>query len=158
MSKKIIAAALLVLAVTVLFAACKKDEYVLSHTVPAETGVINVFEDKDGNEFVTNTDGDLIPVTTDKDGFLDDVEDLITATTDPSKKPSKKPVINENSTAPKTSTTTTTTTTSPSSTTTTTEPSSADDDTSTTETTTESTTKKKPVIVNGDSIDWNDIV
>lgn len=156
MSKKIIAAALLVLAVTVLFAACKKDEYVLSHTVPAETGVINVFEDKDGNEFVTNTDGDLIPVTTDKDGFLDDVEDLITATTDPSKKPSKKPVINENSTAPKTSTTTTTT--SPSSTTTTTEPSSADDDTSTTETTTESTTKKKPVIVNGDSIDWNDIV
>ena len=146
MSKKIIAAALLVLAVTVLFAACKKDEYVLSHTVPAETGVINVFEDKDGNEFVTNTDGDLIPVTTDKDGFLDDVEDLITATTDPSKKPSKKPVINENSTAPKTSTTTTT------------EPSSADDDTSTTETTTESTTKKKPVIVNGDSIDWNDIV
>ena len=154
MSKKIIATALLVLAVTVLFAACKKDEYVLSHTVPAETGVINVFEDKDGNEFVTNTDGDLIPVTTDKDGFLDDVEDLITATTDPSKKPSKKPVINENSTAPKTSTTTT----SPSSTTTTTEPSSADDDTSTTETTTESTTKKKPVIVNGDSIDWNDIV
>ena len=156
MSKKIIAAALLVLAVTVLFAACKKDEYVLSHTVPAETGVINVFEDKDGNEFVTNTDGDLIPVTTDKDGFLDDVEDLIPATTDPSKKPSKKPVINENSTAPKTSTTTTTT--SPSSTTTTTEPSSVDDDTSTTETTTESTTKKKPVIVNGDSIDWNDIV
>lgn len=156
MSKKIIAAALLVLAVTVLFAACKKDEYVLSHTVPAETGVINVFEDKDGNEFVTNTDGDLIPVTTDKDGFLDDVEDLITATTDPSKKPSKKPVINENSTAPKTSTTTTTT--SPSSTTTTTEPSSVDDDTSTTETTTESTTKKKPVIVHGDSIDWNDIV
>ena len=157
MSKKIIVAALLVLAVTVLFAACKKDEYVLSHTVPAETGAINVFEDKDGNEFVTNTDGDLIPVTTDKDGFLDDVEDLITATTDPSKKPSKKPVINENSTAPKSSTTTTTTT-SPSSTTTTTEPSSADDDTSTTETTTESTTKKKPVIVNGDSIDWNDIV
>lgn len=156
MSKKIIAAALLVLAVTVLFAACKKDEYVLSHTVPAETGVINVFEDKDGNEFVTNTDGDLIPVTTDKDGFLDDVEDLITATTDPSKKPSKKPVINENSTAPKTSTTTTTT--SPSSTTTTTEPSSADDDTSTTETTTETTTKKTPVIVNSDSIDWNDIV
>ena len=64
MTKKIIAAALLMLAVTVLFAACKKEEYQVSHTVPVGSTIVDVYEDKDGNEYVTNVDGDMIPVTT----------------------------------------------------------------------------------------------
>ena len=81
MTKKIIVAALLVLAVTVLFAACKKDEYQVSHTVPVGTSSVEVYEDKDGNEYVTNVDGDMIPVTTDADGFYDNIENLFTETT-----------------------------------------------------------------------------
>ncbi|MBO5944716.1 MAG: hypothetical protein J6Q50_05425 [Clostridia bacterium] len=82
MSKKIIVAALLLMAVAVVFSACKKDDYELSYTVPVEDGdVIEVFKDKEGNEFVTNVDGDKIPVTTDKDGFYDDITSLVTQTT-----------------------------------------------------------------------------
>ena len=74
MSKKIIAVSLLMLAVVVLFAACKKDDYEVSFTVPMDDGeVITVYKDEDGEEFVTNVDGDKIPVTTDKDGFYDDI-------------------------------------------------------------------------------------
>ena len=99
MTKKIILAVVLLLAVTVLFAACKKEEYKVSHTVPVGSTVVDVYEDKDGNEYVTNVDGDMIPVTTDAEGFFDSIEDLITETT------TKK---NKND---KTTTTTTTTTT-----------------------------------------------
>lgn len=82
MSKKIIAVSLLMLAIVVLFAACKKDDYEVSFTVPMDDGeVITVYQDEDGNEFVTNVDGDKIPVTTDKDGFYDDITSLVTQTT-----------------------------------------------------------------------------
>ena len=82
MSKKIIAASLLMLAIVVLFAACKKDDYEVSFTVPMEDGeVITVYKDDEGNEFVTNVEGDKIPVTTDKDGFYDDITSLVTETT-----------------------------------------------------------------------------
>ena len=82
MTKKIIAVSLLMLAVVVLFAACKKDDYEVSFTVPVEDGeIITVYKDEDGEEFVTNVDGDKIPVTTDKDGFYDDITALVTQTT-----------------------------------------------------------------------------
>ena len=82
MSKKIIVAALLLVAVAVVFSACKKDDYEVSYTVPVEDGeAITVYKDNEGNEFVTNVDGDKIPVTTDKDGFYDDITSLVTETT-----------------------------------------------------------------------------
>lgn len=155
MTKKIIVAALLVLAVTVLFAACKKDEYQVSHTVPVGTSSVEVYEDKDGNEYVTNVDGDMIPVTTDADGFFDSIEDLLTETT--TKKSNKN---DKTSTTTKPSSTTSTTTT----TTTTTKPST--DDTTTTQknqdNTTTETTSKTQVNIGGsgkqDSISWDEIV
>lgn len=82
MNKKIIMIAVLLLAVVVVFAACKKDdEYEVDHTVKLENGdVVEVYKDEDGEKFITNVDGDEIPVTTDKDGFYDSIEDLITET------------------------------------------------------------------------------
>ena len=53
MSKRIIAVALLVLAVTVLFASCKKEEYKVSDTIQVGTTVVDVYEDKDGNKRYT---------------------------------------------------------------------------------------------------------
>ena len=146
MSKKIIAAALLVLAVTVLFAACKKEEYEVSHTVQVGTTIVDVYEDSEGNEYVTNVEGDMIPMTTDAEGFYDDIEDLFTETT------TKK---NKND---KTTTSTTTTTT-----TTTTEPSSGETPSqSSTNTTTTTTTQKVEIQVGSgdkgqDIIKWEDI-
>lgn len=83
MNKKIIAIAVLLLAVVVVFAACKKEpEYNVDYTVTLENGdVVEVYEDEAGENFVTNVDGDEIPVTTDEEGFFDNIEDLITETT-----------------------------------------------------------------------------
>lgn len=133
MSKKIIAIVVLMLALVFVFAACKKEEYKVSHTVPVENGeVIEVYEDEDGNEFVTNMDGDKIPVTTGADGSMDNVEDLVTETT-----------------TKKSGTTTTTTTT-------TTEPPTSDSGdsekpTSTTTTTTTETTTRGQLEIGTDS-------
>ena len=137
MSKKIIAVSLLMLAVVVLFAACKKDDYEVSFTVPMDDGeVITVYKDEDGVEFVTNVDGDKIPVTTDKDGFYDDITSLVTQTTTTTTKADK-----DNST---TSTT------------------KADKDNTTTTTEPDETTTKKPITIDGtggkqDSISWQEI-
>lgn len=83
MNKKIITIAIMLLVVVVIFAACKKeDDYKVDHTVKLDNGdIVEVYEDEDGEQFVTNVDGDKIPVTTDKDGFYDSIEDLITETT-----------------------------------------------------------------------------
>lgn len=103
MSKKIIAAAFVLLALVVAFAACKKeDEYT---TKPI--GGVDVTVDKNGDMFVTNPDGDRIPVTTSEDGFYDDIHTLLTETTSPVK--DEKPSKGGNTTT----TTTTTTTTNP---------------------------------------------
>ena len=143
MSKKIIAASLLMLAIVVLFAACKKDDYEVSFTVPMEDGeVITVYKDDEGNEFVTNVEGDKIPVTTDKDGFYDDITSLVTETT------TKKQDNTTTSTtkADKDNTTTSTT--------------KADKDNTTTKPT--ETTTNKPISIEGatekqDSISWQEI-
>ena len=143
MSKKIIAASLLMLAIVVLFAACKKEDYEVSFTVPMEDGeVITVYKDDEGNEFVTNVEGDKIPVTTDKDGFYDDITSLVTETT------TKKQDNTTTSTtkADKDNTTTSTT--------------KADKDNTTTKPT--ETTTNKPISIEGatkkqDSISWQEI-
>lgn len=132
MNKKIIAMVILMLTLVFVFAACKKDEYKVSYTVPVEDGeVIEVYEDEDGNEFVTNMDGDKIPVTTGKDGSLDDVKDLVTATTSPTT--TAKPEASTNGTSGSTGTTNTPSSTNPSSTT----------ETTTKAPTTETTTRVK---------------
>lgn len=143
MSKKIIAASLLMLAIVVLFAACKKEDYEVSFTVPMEDGeVITVYKDDEGNEFVTNVEGDKIPVTTDKDGFYDDITSLVTETT------TKKQDNTTTSTtkADKDNTTTSTT--------------KADKDNTTTKPT--ETTTNKPISIDDttkkqDSISWQEI-
>ena len=145
MSKKIIAVSLLMLAVVVLFAACKKDDYEVSFTVPVEDGeVITVYKDEDGEEFVTNVDGDKIPVTTDKYGFYDDITSLVTQTT---------------TKADKNNSTTTTKADKNNSTTSTTK---ADKDNTTTTTEPDETTTRKPITIDGtggkqDSISWQEI-
>ena len=146
MSKKIIAVSLLMLAIVVLFAACKKDDYEVSFTVPMEDGeVITVYQDDDGNEFVTNVDGDKIPVTTDKDGFYDDITSLVTQTTTTTTKADK-----DNTTTKADKDNTTTSTTKP-----------ADDDTTTTTKKPDETTTNKITIDSSggkqDSISWQEI-
>ena len=149
MSKKIIAVSVLMLAIVVLFAACKKDDYEVSFTVPMEDGeVITVYQDDEGNEFVTNVDGDKIPVTTDKDGFYDDITSLVTQTTTTTTKADKNNTTTSTTKADKDNTTTTTT-----------KP--ADDDTTTTTQKPVETTTKKITIDGGsgkqDSISWQEI-
>ena len=149
MSKKIIAVSVLMLAIVVLFAACKKDDYEVSFTVPMEDGeVITVYQDDEGNEFVTNVDGDKIPVTTDKDGFYDGITSLVTQTTTTTTKADKNNSTTSTTKADKDNTTTTTT-----------KP--ADDDTTTTTKKPVETTTKKITIDSGsgkqDSISWQDI-
>ena len=150
MSKKIIAVSVLMLAIVVLFAACKKDDYEVSFTVPMEDGeVITVYQDDEGNEFVTNVDGDKIPVTTDKDGFYDDITSLVTETT------TKKQDNTTTSTTKPDKDNTTTTTTNPDKDNTTTTTNPDKDDTTT-------TTGAQVIIGEGsgkqDSVDWKDIV
>ncbi len=82
MNKKIILMVALMLTLVVVFAACKKDEY-------KEAGGTTVGPELEASSdeygyFVTNVDGDRIPVTSDSDGFYDNLEDLITATTEKS--------------------------------------------------------------------------
>lgn len=83
MNKRIIVVSVLLLVLVVVFSACKKDtEYKVDYTVTLENGdVVEVYEDENGENFVTNADGDKIPVTSDADGFYDSIEDLITETT-----------------------------------------------------------------------------
>ncbi len=154
MTKKIIIASILLLAIAVVFTACKKDDYEVSFTVPVEDGEdITVYEDEDGNEFVTNADGDKIPVTTDDEGFYDDIQALITETT-------TKKSSSDKTTKPSNKTTTTTKPADDKTTTTTTKP--ADDNTTTTEKPTETTTL--PDVDFGDKnktedkVEWSDIV
>lgn len=94
MNKKIIAVSLTLLLMVVAFAACKGGgEEPASDTTYSYTkfGDIDVTVDGNGNLFVTNPDGDQIPVTSSKDGFYDDIKDLLTET--------KAPAVPEDSNA-----------------------------------------------------------
>lgn len=83
MNKKIIAVAILLLAFVVIFAACKKDKSDSGKTDDPSDSALVPSVDENGEMYVTNMDGDKIPVTTDADGFYDDISTLITATTNP---------------------------------------------------------------------------
>lgn len=70
MNKKIIAVALLILMISVVFISCgKKRSWEKDDTTaaPSETTSIEYTTDESGEKFVTNINGELIPVTTGKD-------------------------------------------------------------------------------------------
>lgn len=85
MNKKNIAVALLILMISVVFISCgKKRSWEKDDTTaaPSETTSIEYTTDESGEKFVTNINGELIPVTTGKDGSVEFYEDLITKTSE----------------------------------------------------------------------------
>lgn len=85
MNKKIIAVALLILMISVVFISCgKKRDWEKDDTTaaPSETMSIEYTTDESGEKFVTNINGELIPVTTGKDGSVEFYDDLITKTSE----------------------------------------------------------------------------
>ena len=85
MKKKIIAVALLILMISVVFISCgKKRSWEKDDTTaaPSETTSIEYTTDESGEKFVTNINGELIPVTTGKDGSVEFYDDLITKTSE----------------------------------------------------------------------------
>lgn len=85
MNKKIISVALLILMISVVFISCgKKRSWEKDDTTaaPSETTSIEYTTDESGEKFVTNINGELIPVTTGKDGSVEFYEDLITKTSE----------------------------------------------------------------------------
>ncbi len=72
MRKKILAAAFALLAMACLITACGDDEKTYEP--------VDYTTDADGNTYVTNVYGDLIPVTTGPDGSIELLEDLYTKT------------------------------------------------------------------------------
>lgn len=153
MNKKYIAVFCVLILMVSVFAACKKDD--LEKT--GEVGGTNrneISTEENGEQYVTNVDGDKIPVTTDAKGNYDKIEDLVTQTT------TKRDTQNSNAgttnggnestgttatTSPASTTTTTTTTTSAITTTTTTPTT-----TTTTTTTTTSTTHSSGIGIGGE--------
>lgn len=85
MNKKIIAVALLILMISVVFISCgKKRNWEKDDTTaaPSETTSIEYTTNESGEKFVTNINGELIPVTTGKDGSVEFYDDLITKTSE----------------------------------------------------------------------------
>ena len=78
MKKSIIAVALALVAMATLMTACKKNEYFKEK--PNTDNKIEYSTDENGDLFITNVNGEKIPVTTDKDGYADMYEDLVTKT------------------------------------------------------------------------------
>lgn len=125
MNKKIFVVSAIILALTVVLTACKGKDYKPTDEKPENTDKvvgtvpytdeqgseidITVYEDEAGEKYVTNIQGDKIPMTTDSNGFSDDVGSLITQTTAPST--TKAPSGGNSTTTPQNSSTTTTTTT-----------------------------------------------
>lgn len=78
MKKSIIAVALALVAMATLMTACKKNEDFKEN--PNTDNKIEYSTDENGDLFITNVNGEKIPVTTDKDGYADMYEDLVTKT------------------------------------------------------------------------------
>ena len=86
MNKKIIAVALLILMISVVFISCgKKRSWEKDDTTaaPSETTSIEYTTDESGEKFVTNINGELFPVNTGKEGSDEFYEDLKTKTSAP---------------------------------------------------------------------------
>lgn len=78
MSKKILSVSVCIVLLSLIFVACGKDK---NEPVPDDTTTsIEYTTDTDGNTYVTNINGELIPVTTGKDGSVEFIDDLVTKT------------------------------------------------------------------------------
>ncbi len=102
MNKKILVISAVVLVLTVMLTACKSkkdekteskpentDKVVQTVTVTGEDGGVTnveVYEDQSGDQYITNVQGDKVPLTTDNEGFHDDIGFLVTSTTASSQK------------------------------------------------------------------------
>lgn len=116
MNKKIFIIAAIILALTVALTACKSkkddpaneentDKVVQTVTVTGKDGGVTnveIYEDASGDRYITNVEGTKIPLTTDDQGFSDDIGYLVTskpATESNSAKPTdNKPTGNDNPT------------------------------------------------------------
>lgn len=78
MKKSIIAVALALVAMATLMTACKKNEDFKEK--PNTNNKVEYSTDENGDLFITNVNGEKIPVTTDKDGYAEMYEDLVTKT------------------------------------------------------------------------------
>lgn len=78
MKKSIIVVALALVAVATLMTACKKNEDFKEK--PNTDNKVEYSTDENGDLFITNVNGEKIPVTTDKDGYAEMYEDLVTKT------------------------------------------------------------------------------
>ena len=78
MKKSIISVALALVAMATLMTACKKNEDFKEK--PNTDNKIEYSTDENGDLFITNVNGEKIPVTTDKDGYAEMYEDLVTKT------------------------------------------------------------------------------
>ena len=137
MNKKYIAVFCVLILMVSVFAACKKDDLEKTGEVGG-TNSSEISTEENGEQYVTNVDGDKIPVTTDAKGNYDKIEDLVTQTT--TKRDSQN--SNAGTTNGGNESTGTTATTAPASTTTTTTtiPELTTTPTNTTSTTTSATT------------------
>ncbi len=156
MSKKIILISAIILSLTVALTACKSKKYnpsaettdkvVQTVTVTNENGTVTtveIFEDASGDKYITNVDGDKIPLTTDDSGYSDDIGYLITS------KPAEEsktgsPSKTENSTANNTPTS-----------------GSAESSTESEKTSSENSSKGNDIVIDSkvpqDSISWDEI-
>ena len=78
MKKSVIAVALALVAMAALMTACKKDAGFDERPVPDTT--VEYSTDENGETYVTNVNGEKIPVTTDKNGYAELYSDLVTKT------------------------------------------------------------------------------
>ena len=78
MKKSIIAVALALVAMATLMTACKKNEDFKEK--PNTDNKVEYSTDENGDLFITNVNGEKIPVTTDKDGYAEMYEYLVTKT------------------------------------------------------------------------------
>ncbi len=78
MKKSVIAVAIALAVMATLMTACKKDGGFEENTVPDTT--VEYSTDENGETYVTNVNGEKIPVTTDKNGYAELYSDLITKT------------------------------------------------------------------------------
>ncbi len=79
MNKKILIAVGLTLAVAAVFSACKKEKkYEEVGKITGDDGKeIVLYTDEEGSTYVENANGEKVPVTSDPDGFYDDLNSVV---------------------------------------------------------------------------------
>lgn len=103
MNKKIIIVSVLLIAAVLLFASCNKDKD--SKTDNKTEKNTEISTEKNGDMYVTNKNGEHIPVTTSADGSIELIDDLITKTAEQVSKEKEEIKKNSSTAADKKTTT-----------------------------------------------------